>query len=61
MGCGKSHQSSAQKKLTKESKIRKIETVLFIKVMQYDLNQGTDPMLTIEARFARENTNDIGQ
>ena len=29
--------------------------------MKYDLNQGRDPQLTIEARFARENTNDLGE
>ena len=42
-------------------KIKKIETVLYCKVMKYDFNLGKDPALTIEARFARENTNDLGE
>eukprot|EP00347_Sterkiella_histriomuscorum_P019733 403340498 len=34
---------------------------LLAKVLQYDLNIGKYPVLTIAKRFARENTNDLGQ
>ena len=37
-----------------------IERSLFIKIMDFDLNLGKMPGLTIAKRLARENTNDAG-
>ena len=47
------------KKMTKEH-IKKIETALLVQILKFDLNLETNPILSIEARFTRENTNDIG-
>jgi hypothetical protein len=41
--------------------MRRVETALLVKVLKFDLNIGLNPRLTIEARFTRENTNDIGE
>ena len=37
------------------------DRLLFAKVMMFDLDLGKKPKLTIARRFARENTNDLGQ
>lgn len=34
---------------------------LLVKILKFDLNLQTNPRLTIEARFTRENTNDMGE
>lgn len=44
-----------------EAQIRRIESALFVKILKFDLNLGADPQLTIESRFTRENTNDMGE
>lgn len=38
-----------------------METALFMFVMKFDLNLNTNPLLSIESRFTRENTNDLGE
>ena len=37
-----------------------IETALLVKILKFDLNLETNPVLTVESRFTRENTNDMG-
>ncbi len=61
MGCLNSNERSREKRKARAKKINKIETMLFIKTMKFDMNLGSKPQLTIEARFARENTNDLGE
>ncbi len=34
--------------------------MLLARILTFDLNVGKDPVLTITKRFARENTNDLG-
>lgn len=34
---------------------------MLVRALKFDLNLGKNPRLTIEARFTRENTNDMGE
>jgi len=36
------------------------ERFMLAKILAFDINAGKDPILTIAKRFARENTNDVG-
>lgn len=38
-----------------------METALFVFIMKFDLNLNTNPLMSIESRFTRENTNDLGE
>jgi hypothetical protein len=35
--------------------------MFFMKIFKYDFNLGTNPDMTMEERFLRENTNDFGE
>ena len=52
---------SNENKLKKNRKIKEIEASLFVRVMNFDFNLKKYPQLTIEWRFCRENTNDLGE
>lgn len=41
--------------------IKKMETALFVFIMKFDFNLNTNPLMSIESRFTRENTNDLGE
>lgn len=41
--------------------IKRAEIALLVKILKFDLNLKLNPCLTIEARFTRENTNDMGE
>lgn len=60
MGCFSSNASSAQRSKN-EFRIKRVETAMLVKLLKFDLNLQKNPHLTIEARFARENTNDMGE
>jgi hypothetical protein len=52
--------------VTKDSIINYLHTIkndraLLQKILLLDLNGGKNPVLTIVKRFARENTNDLGE
>ena len=59
MGWFQSNQNYRKKK--NDAQIRRIESALFVKILKFDLNLGANPQLTIESRFTRENTNDMGE
>lgn len=55
------HSSKNFRKVKNEAQIKRIESALFVKILKFDLNMGANPQLTIESRFTRENTNDMGE
>jgi hypothetical protein len=51
-GCGKSSDSKVVALSgAQEAKLRKLEAVMFTKIMKMDLNLGQDPEMPIEAWF----------
>ena len=42
-------------------RVTRAETALFVQILKFDLNLEKKPHLTIEDRFTRENTNDLGE
>lgn len=58
--CAKDKFKRARKQMAVLMVEFKEQRKLLSKIMSYDLNIGKNPVLTIGKRFARENTNDIG-
>jgi hypothetical protein len=47
--------------MSKEQKMKRFDTAIFVFIMKFDLNLGENPAMSIESRFTRENTNDLGE